>query len=138
MSRTTVTNVRAILGEQYDGTADLQPFIDTAAVLVDQAVAADSDSLLGTSTQERIECYLAAHFYEHADQMMSSKSTGGASGQFQGQTQMVLTGTKYGQTACLLDCTGYLEKRSKEVQEGGRRRVGLYYIGSHHHHHDDS
>lgn len=125
--RTTTADVQAILvsNKQYDGTTSLQPFIDTAVVLVDWIVTKDTDSELSASALERIEAYLAAHFYGHADQFFTSKNTGRASAAFQGQTAMVLMATYYGQTACLLDVTGNLSARSKDAEQGKKSDLGL-------------
>jgi hypothetical protein len=128
-TRTSTDEVQAILGDHYDPSKSLTTFIATATALVDWLVTRDTGSELGATILERIECFLAAHFYAHADQITQSKSTGGASGSFQGQTAMVLESTLYGQTAMLLDTTSNLARRSKEVQEGGRRRVQAIWLG---------
>lgn len=131
--RTTSADVQAILvtNKQYDGTTDLQPFIDTAVVLTDWLETNDTGGTLSETALERIEAYLAAHFYGHADQFFTSKSTGRASGSFQGQTQMVLMSTYYGQTACLLDTTGLLAQRSKDAERGSPvdYGVGIEWVG---------
>lgn len=108
--RTTERAVKAILGGHYDGTTGLQPFIDTATVLTDRVSLADSAGEMTVASLALVECYLAAHFYAHADQITQSRSTGGASGQFQGQTAMGFDATLYGQTAKRLDATGLLVK----------------------------
>jgi hypothetical protein len=108
--RTTERAVTAILGDHYDGASGLQPFIDTAVVLTDRVQAADSAGTMTSESLERVEAYLAAHFYAHADQIAQSRSTGAASGQFQGQTAMGFDATLYGQTAKRLDATGLLAK----------------------------
>jgi hypothetical protein len=127
--RTTSTAVQRVLGGHYDaaGQPALDAFIKTAAILTDQ-VAAQTSAPTASELAE-IECYLSAHFYAHADQITQSRNTGGASGQFMGQTAMVLTGTQYGQTAMLLDWTGYLAKRSKEVETGQRRVASGIWLG---------
>jgi hypothetical protein len=131
VARTTSDEVKAVLGGQWDGKTVLDPFIATASALVDWAVTAkpNQDTMLGDTLAAQVECYLAAHFYQHADQALKSKSTGGASGTFQGRDGMVLTGTDYGRTACALDVTGQLARRSKEVEEGGRRRAVAFHLG---------
>jgi len=109
--RTTERAVKAILGPNYDvvNGPSLQPFIETATVLVDRVALKDiSTSLMTAASLELVERYLAAHFYEHEDQITASRSTGGASGQFMGRTDMGFDGTKYGQTAKRLDATGLL------------------------------
>jgi hypothetical protein len=128
-ARTTPAAVQSILGNQYDGTTDLAPFIATASPLVDWVATKDVNSEMGVSMLERVECYLSAHFYAHADQITQSKSTSRASDTYQGQTAMVFMGTQYGQTACALDLTGTLAKRSKEVEEGGRRKASVTWLG---------
>lgn len=115
--RTTERAVKAILGDNYDGISGLAPFIDTATILVDRIAAADA--LAGEMTAdalERVEAYLAAHFYAHADQITASRSTGRASGAFQGQTGMGFDATLYGQTAKRLDATGLLTKLDQPLR----------------------
>src|SRR5574343_470286 len=56
------------------------------------------------------EKYLAAHFYAIRDQQYTSKSTGKASASFQGQTGKGLDYSHWGQTAKLLDVTGFLAR----------------------------
>jgi hypothetical protein len=129
MSRTTVANVQGILAGHYDGRTDLTPFISTATVLVDWLDAQDTDNELSTTLLEVIERWLTAHFYAHADQIFQSKSTGGASGSFQGQTAMVFSSTQYGQTAMALDVTGKLAGRNKEVLDGSRKKATVSWLG---------
>ena len=131
MARTTADNVKAILAGQWDGKTPLDAFIATASALVDWVVTvkANQDTTLGDTLAAQVECYLAAHFYQHADQALKTKSTGGASGTFQGRDGMVFTSTDYGRTACALDITGQLARRSKEVEEGGRRRATVCWLG---------
>jgi len=129
MARTTSIAVQRVLGGHYDtqNKPALDPFIKTANILVSQVALQ-----VGTpdaATLAEIECYLSAHFYAHADQITQTKSTGGASGSFQGTTAMALNGTQYGQTAMLLDSSGYLAKRSKEVETGQRRVATCSWLG---------
>jgi len=127
--RTTATAVEDTLGPHYDGTTNLQTFIDTASNLVDWLVAQDTTSTLSAATLELIERWLGGHFYAHADQMMKSKSTDGASATFQGTTSMVLHSTMYGQNALLLDTTGNLTRRSKEAETGVIRKASARWLG---------
>jgi len=106
--RTTEQAVKAILLGHYDSVSDIQPFIDTATILVDRIQAADIKGQMTDNALEKVEAYLAAHFYAHADQITTSKSTGSASGQFQGRTDLGFDATLYGQTAKRLDSTGIL------------------------------
>ena len=129
MPRVTPQEVQNVLLDNYDSSSGvaLAPFINIANVLTNQVAANDTTSILSTSDLKQIELQLAAHFYQAGpDAGYQSRTTSGASGQFRGQTAMVLSSTLYGQTAMLLDASGYLEKRSKEVEEGGRRMVQVY------------
>jgi hypothetical protein len=57
---------------------------------------------------EVIERWLAAHLYCVTDRPYKSRSAGGASGTFDGNTDKGLDATLYGQTAKVLDTTGFL------------------------------
>ena len=129
MSRTSRIEVTAILVGHYDGTTELDAFIDTANELVTWLDGEDSDGVLTTALLEKIERYLSAHFYAHADQLLQSKSTGGASGAFQGQTGMGLASTQYGYTAMVLDVTGRLAQLNKEAEKGGKQRASITWLG---------
>lgn len=114
MTRTTVKAVEAILGGNHDGRTDLDPFIATATVLADRIDAKDG-GILSTAALERIEAYLAAHFYCHADQLKQSETRGRASAVYQGQTGMGLRSTQYGQAAIDLDYSGTLASLGKKA-----------------------
>lgn len=112
MSRTTPALVKGILLRDYDTkkAPDLQPFIDSAGLLVDrtEAYALSIDAPLLDPELEMLERWLAAHYYKQSDQAFASKGTDGATASFQGQTGKSLESTKYGQTAITLDYSGYL------------------------------
>lgn len=131
--RTNEALVKAILieGKQYDNknNPSLTAFIATANSLVEAVATADTDSILSSTDLELVERWLSAHFYGHSDQFKQNKSTGGASGGFQGQTAMVLNSTQYGQTALLLDRTGELAKLSKQAVEG-KKTAGMVWLGT--------
>lgn len=129
MSRTTSAAVQALLGENYDGSTTLTGFIDTASAVVDRVDDLDTDGILSTTNLELIERWLSAHFYAQADPLYQSRSNGGASGSFQGQTAMVFSNTNYGQQAMALDFTMALSKMSQEAIEGGRRKAGFTWLG---------
>ena len=120
--RCTEEQVRSLVDS--DEGVRLKPFITTANVLTDDLAAEDTGSLLGASTLIEIEKYLAAHFYEHYDQALSSEKTGEANGEYQGEWGKGLEGSSWGQTAMLLDKTGYLKLLSK-----GRRVVSIGWGG---------
>lgn len=126
--RTTTTKVEQLIPD-YDSDLSTQPFIDTAVAIVDWLVTVDTDGDNTAALLERIEAYLSAHFYSHKDQFLTSKSTGGASGTFHNTSAMVFMGTPHGQTACALDVTGKLAQRSKETEEGMKRKATVTHIG---------
>lgn len=113
--RTTEPKVQGILGDNWDKTTSVRPFIETATALTDavSTAAAARSVTVGSALLERIECFLSAHFYAHADQLFSEKETERARGIFQGKTDMGLNSTQYGQTAMVLDISGYLASLSK-------------------------
>lgn len=115
MARTTAEAVQGLLGRQYDEDLSVDVFIDTASVVVDRMVqcAARKSVTFTAAELELIERWLACHYYGSSDQFLSSKSTGGASGSYQGQTAMGLEGTKYGQSALGLDHSGCLSVLGK-------------------------
>lgn len=113
--RTTAAAVQAVLLNEYDtiNIPDLTTFIATASSIVDDLHAADTAGVVGTTKLERIECYLACHFFKQTDQMTSARTTNKVSGTFQGQTQMGFDYTPYGQTAKQLDNSRYLVAMDK-------------------------
>lgn len=112
MARTSAAAVSAILLRDYDVVTapSLVPFIETATLIVDRVVecAAEDDKVHTTAELERIEAWLAAHYYSQTDKNYTSRSTEGASGAFAGQTGMHLQSTLYGQTAMNIDFSGCL------------------------------
>ena len=134
MPRTTPALVVGVLLKEYDSknNPDLTPFITIANAMVNVVVSADSAGLLtgaNVPLQELIERWLAAHYYQIADPGYQSRSTGGASGSFNGQTTQTFKSTRFGQQACAMDITGWLARRDKEVEEGARRRVQVLWVG---------
>lgn len=117
--RTTQSAVEAILGDNYDASTDLSPFISTAVAITDKLVALDTENYLTTSLKERIEAYLAAHYYQHHDQNVTAKTVGKSSDKYSGEYGMGFKSTRYGQTALELDLTGQLAtigKRKPKVK----------------------
>ena len=128
-TRTTQAAVIVLLSENYDGSANLSAFIDTASAVVDRVAALDADGILSDANLELIERWLSAHYYAQSDPLYQSRSNGGASGSFQGQTAMVFSNTNYGQQAMALDFTMALSKMNQEALEGGRRKAGFAWLG---------
>ena len=113
MARTTSSAVEAILLNHYDGSSNLDAFIATATALVDRIVVKDVDGIMSAALLERVEAFLSAHFYAHADQLKQSESIGRSSVVYQGKTEVGLRSTQYGQTAVDLDFTGTLAALGK-------------------------
>ena len=133
MPRTSSSSVQGILGDHYDSEAapSLDPFIATAGSFVNKVATKNTAGGFGLTDAdlELIERWLAAHFYTHSDMIASSKSTGSASGSLQGQTAMHFESSLYGQTAVLLDSTGFLSNLMKESKEG-KQKVRLGWTGT--------
>lgn len=125
MSRTSSSSVQGVLLDDYNGTASLTPFIDTASAIVDRVstCSTERDYSLSATELELIERWLAAHFYVVSDQPYSSKQTERSRAEFQGQTGMYFEASKYGQTAISLDYSGCLSQISK------RQRATAYWLG---------
>lgn len=111
--RATNAEVRGII--ETDPNVSMDPFIKAANKLTDRISIFATDNARTVTAAELavIETWLAAHFYAHRDQLYTQRSTGKASGSFQGKTAMGLDSTQYGQTAKLLDPTGYLRAFDK-------------------------
>lgn len=110
---------------------DVDPFIRTASVVVDRLITYAEDNPLEDSELKEIEIYLAAHFCTLREQQYDSKSTADASAKFQGKTGMGLASSHYGQTAKILDSSGYLDSLDKPNKpEAGVIFTGLDYTDS--------
>jgi len=135
--RTKPELVEAVLGgtaeeSNWDGMTDLTPYISSATVIVDRVYSAALNKAFNAVTLtaqelELIERWLAAHFYCTMDPLYRSKSTLGASGQFQrGQAAAGFETTDYGARACEIDYSGCLRAI------GLRQFAGGFYAGIEH------
>ena len=104
--RTTDLSIVGILGDNYDGETNLTEFIATAVVLTDKIAAADSNSVLDAAMLERIEAYLAAHFYTLHDPLPTAAKIGQSADTY-GQR------TSYWDVAARLDLSGFLTRLGK-------------------------
>lgn len=127
MARTTSLLVQALLRGDWDGRTPLGPYIDAATSIVDgvEGCAVTRDKTLTAIQLELIERWLAAHAYAMLDQTYASKSTGGASASFHGQTGLSLDGTKYGQMAQSLDPSGCLTA----IAGANRKTARMTWLG---------
>lgn len=115
--RTDAAAVQESLGSNYDSRRKppLNAALRFGNVLTTRLVtlAAQDDMTLTTDELREIETNLAAHYYCLNDKLLTSKSTKGASGSFQGQYGMQLESSDYGQAALTLDWTGILREMGK-------------------------
>jgi hypothetical protein len=113
---TTTGAVQNLLGYNYGALPngdlpDLQQYIDAADVMLANAVvyAGYKNNVWSAANLEMLERYLSAHFYAMMDRTYKGRATMGSSGQFDGNTDMMLQASMYGQMACRLDPYGILE-----------------------------
>lgn len=121
----TVNAVQGLLGDHFDCSVDLKPFIDAATILM-QRVIECAKKKGKPLTQEEIDIltmWLAAHLYGSTDQFYQSRQTGRASGTFMGKSELGLDGTLFGQNAKLLDPSNCL----RAIDAGGL--VGFEWLG---------
>jgi hypothetical protein len=127
--RTTPTAVAGII--QVDPAIDLNPFIDVANSLVTEQCTTGETAVTDSDRLEKIERYLAAHFYAQRDQQAQTEGLGAARITYQGRTnELYFRGTQWGQTACMLDSSGNLTRMSKEIP-----KLRVLWLGTRHHHH---
>tara|TARA_R110000851_G_scaffold9428_1_gene35055 strand:- start:347 stop:742 length:396 start_codon:yes stop_codon:yes gene_type:complete len=99
--------IDTILTEQ-----EIQPFIRTASLLVDEHLA-DYLPVITTDLLAEIETYLAAHFVTLWDPRTSEETAGNTSFKYEGSANGPgLESSKYGQMAKLLDPSGRLSQLS--------------------------
>jgi hypothetical protein len=131
MARTDATEVQGILGVNYDGSASLTRYINAAHAMVNWiANVCDTAGVNDADQLTLIETWLAAHYYQAMDPGYTSKSTGGASGSFKGQTGKYFEATDYGQRALELDLAGCLLKKQQELMTGNKKSARMLWGGS--------
>ena len=84
MPRTTSVAVGAVLANDWDGSTNLNPYIDSANAITSRVATCASTRGLSLSSAELelVERWLAAHMYTASDPVYQSKSTEGASASF--------------------------------------------------------
>lgn len=128
MPRTTATEVRQVIEVPAD--VDLDRFIKTGHAFTNWILSKDTAGVLNDDLLLEIETYLSAHFFAIRDPQYQSKSTGGASATYQGQTGMGLDLTWWGQQAKVLDISGALvdqDNLDEVLKDPGL--FGLYWLG---------
>jgi len=108
--RTTAVLVQSVLNTDYDtiNVPDLTPYITAGSSITDDVSSNDDQSVMTAAKLTIVETWLAAWAYCCMDQTYQSRNTGKAGGSFKGQTGMNLNSNHYGQTAMMLDTSGYL------------------------------
>lgn len=131
--RASSNDVKAIIttsnSDENDNFINLNAYIKTASLLVDKIESKDSDGDMTDDDLREVEKYLAAHFYTHRDRQYESLKNDVTSEKYQGKTDMYFESSLYGQTAKLLDTTGYLAGLEREAKEGGKRTISVNWLG---------
>lgn len=119
MARTNGTAIKGLLGDNYNQRDSIDPYLLAANKLVNRVeqYGIDTGVTLDDDTLEMIERVLGAHFYQHTDKGFASRSTGGSSASFEGESGKYLERTTYGQMAIQLDETGYLANMVQAAAE---------------------
>lgn len=120
--RATEDDVRNVLEDDFPESIRLAPNLDTATALTDRVAAQDSASVLSAAILKQIEIYLAAFFAVFRDFAVSEEKTEGASGKYQGEFGKRFELNYWGQTAMMLDETGFLKK----LNDGTKPTVGTF------------
>lgn len=141
MARTTATLVQKIVDVHGADTAakdaNIQPWIDQASTILDNAIAQCSDlGNLDTTTLEMIERNMAAHYYANSPQgktarLIKSDQVGDGVGRSwvtptaKASAGFSWASTTYGQAVLDLDYTGCLARL-------GKKKAKLFWIGTPH------
>ena len=115
--RTTQELVQGIIEADLDTWPDLTPFIEAASQLVDDVCTSSgySDPKL-----ERIERWLAAHFYAIADpRFLREEVSTSITSIIESKVDLGLDVTRYGQMAKVLDTEGSLAALDNLASGGG-------------------
>lgn len=130
--RTTVLAVQSII--EHDTDIPLDPFIETASMLVDRvcepATDSDGSDYYNSVQLEVIERWLSAHFYAVRDPRAAFEGVGKVQVSNESKVALNLNNTRYGQQAMLLDSAGGLAQLNKEMELGGRRRPSIHWLGT--------
>jgi len=112
MARVSTSDVKALLIGSELTDEQVEPFIETANVVVTNHCAGysyDADVL------KQIELWLSAHFVCQADPQISREGVeGGTNVTYDGKTGMNLDSTRYGQQVKILDYKGTIREARKE------------------------
>jgi hypothetical protein len=114
------------LGESLESI--LEPFIETANQIVNDVCGACDYS---DAKFELIERWLAAHFYGCFDPQLLSETAGPVSAAYLWRTGPMLSQTRQGQQAMMLDTSGKLSTWNSQAVKGtGGQVVGVSWLGT--------
>jgi len=119
-------DVEAII--EVDETIDLTSFI-TAGVAVTQKHCADANSAYTDDELNLIAVWLSAHFYAIRDPRALTDDLGKIAATIESKVDLGLNVTRYGQMAMILDWYGGLAALNASTLKGGRRVVGITWLG---------
>ena len=111
--RTTESAVGAII--DVDADIDLEPFIETANVLVTKHCV---DTSFTAAELELIERWLSAHIYTVRDMIAMNERVGSVSAEYQSKVDLGFDSSHYGQMAMRLDWSGALAKLNEQIKKG--------------------
>ncbi len=123
--RTTSVLVGGII--TVESGFDLTPFIEIANELVTECCS--SVDAYDAIRLEKIERYLAAHFYTNYDPRMSSEKAGTVAARYQDAVALGFDSSFYGQTAMRLDTAGGLSELNTNMKNGKKSGVSISWIG---------
>ena len=124
---TTIAAVQKIIDYDTDLIPDLQPFIDSAIVLVTAVVAVDpapSDAVL-----ELVTRYLTGHLVAITDPRTQSEQVKSIAQSYQFKLGMGLALSHHGSMAMLFDSTGRLARYSKQLVDG-TAKLQFFWAGT--------
>lgn len=127
MARINDSLVEGII--EVDSTIPLAPFIDIANILVTQCCT-DLEEDYTDDVLEKIETWLAAHFYTVRDMRAERERAGTVEEKFQSKVDLGFNSSHYGQMAMRIDFHGGLATLDKQTLNGIVKTVGINYLGT--------
>lgn len=132
MPRTDEDLVAGVVEIDTVSIKDLDPYIESAAILVDEEIA--PLGVLSEARLELIERWLAGHFYAVRDQRASTERADVVSVSYQHKVDLGLHLTPQGQQALVLDSTGTLARlnaqaNSKESEKPKTTVASIKWLG---------
>lgn len=132
MPLTTALAVQGII--EHDVDIPLDPFIETASMLIDRLlvpVLDDDNSPYYNNVQlEVIERWLSAHFYAVRDPRTAFEGVGKVQASFESKVGLNLNNTRYGQTVLYLDTSGTFAALQEQAEEGGKIKPQVVWLGT--------